>query len=130
MRFTYTQAFQHLAERNRTGELDLDDKFKIIKILRNVYGLHGLTGEILMIDSESCRLPDILIKGVRPIVIELDGEWHGMGDQISKKERDVQRDKDYESIGVKLVIINKELTDGYETKKVINVLDGNLLRIP
>ena len=122
------QAWQHLAVKQRVGEKDLKEKFAVIKILREEFGLHGLTGEILMIDSESCRLPDILIKG-RPLTcVELDGEWHQFGDQISKRERDVDRDKDYSRMGVKLVIINKELTQGYETEKVIKCLEDNGLK--
>jgi hypothetical protein len=128
MKFTKTEAYQHLAVRNREGEKDLYEKFKVISILRNEFGLYGLTGEILMIDSESCRLPDILVKGVILIVIELEGEWHGVGDQISKRDKDVIRDKDYHSIGVKLILIYKELTDGYDTEKVIKVLEENGLK--
>jgi hypothetical protein len=128
MRFTKTEAWQHLANKKRDGESDLDDKFNVIRILRNHFGLYGLTGEILMIDSESCRCPDIMVKGMIPICIEMDGEIHGSGDQVSKRVKDVDRDKDYQSIGVKLVIINKELTNGYETKKVIKVLEDNGLK--
>ena len=128
MRFTKTEAYSHRANLNRLGEQDLGDKFNVIRVLRNYFGLNGLTGEILMIDSESCRMPDILIKGRPVMVIELDGGVHGMGDQISKRSKDVDRDKDYEIIGVKLVIINKEITNGYETKKVIKVLEENGLK--
>src|SRR5690348_1415098 len=111
MRLTYKEAFVRLANKKRDGELDMVDKFKVIRTLRNYFGLYGLTGEVLMIDGESCRMPDIFIKNRPPIVIELDGGIHGMGDQISKRDKDVVRDKDYEDLGIKLVIINKELTD-------------------
>ena len=63
MRFTKTQAYEHRAKLNQTGENDLVEKFHVISILRENFGLHGLTGEIIKIDQESYRLPDILIKG-------------------------------------------------------------------
>ena len=126
MRFTYSQAYQHLAVRNRYGEKDLTEKFHVIAILRDFFGLHALTGEILMIDNESCRLPDLLIKNVIPsIVIELDGFYHQWNEPIAKLDKDVNRDSDYQSIGVKLIIINEEDTLGYTTDKVIQVLERN-----
>ena len=126
MRFTRTEAYCHRANINRIGEQDLDDKFNVTRVLRNYFGLNGLTGEILMIDSQSCRLPDILIKGRPLTVIELDGLAHGESHMPNNKT--LERNKDYESVGVKLVIINKELTDGYSTEKVIKCLEDNGLK--
>lgn len=123
MRFTKTQAYQHQARLHQEGEEDLMDKFRVIYILRDEFGLHGLTGEVLTIDEDCYRFPDIFIKKSSPeIVIELDGEIHGDGDEVSKREKDVWRDKDYLRIGVKLIIINKSLTNGYEKAKVIDCL--------
>lgn len=76
-----------------------------------------------MIDDESCRLPDILIKGVVPIAIELDGLSHG--ESHMPNNRTLDRNKDYVSCGVRLIVINKELTNGYETDKVIKCLVEN-----
>lgn len=128
MRFNKKQAYEHIARKNQFGEKDIIEKFMVIDILRKEFGLFGLTGEILMIDSESCRCPDILVKSKPLIVLELDGFVHGNGEQISKRDRDVERDKDYGRIGAKLVIINKEETNGYETDKVIRVLEDNGLK--
>ncbi len=126
MRFTKKQAFIHLAQRKQEGEKDIVDKFKIIKILREEFGLHGLTDEVLIINEDCCHLPDIFIKTTNPeIVIELDGELHGDGEPISKLARDAQRDEDYARVGVKLVIINKQQTGGYQKEKVIRVLEKN-----
>ena len=119
MRFTYTQAYEHLAKQNRSGEQDIDDKFKIIGILRSEFGLYGLTGEVVPIGDDFYRLPDVFVKKPIPIAIELDGGWHGTGDKITQKPRDVERGCDYEDSGVKLIIINKEQTKGYKTKLVI-----------
>ena len=128
MRLTYTQAYQHLAVRNREGEGDLVDKFFVIGILRTYFNMYGLTGEVVKIDDDSYRLPDILVKGQIPIVIELDGGIHGNGDKISKPEKDTTRDDDYRKSGVKLIIINYELTDHYQKEKVIQALEAGGLR--
>ena len=129
MRMTKSMAYEHLAKRNREGEQDIPDKFKVINILREDFSLYGLTGETLMIDSEHCRLPDILIKGKPTVVIELDGEFHGNGEDISKKDSDIDRDNDYRRLGVKLIIINKLSTNGYEYDQVKQALLQNGLEL-
>ena len=128
MRFTKTQAYEHRAKLNRTGENDITEKFHIILILREKFGLHGLTGEVVKIDEESYRLPDILIKGTKPIIIELDGEIHGMGDEISKRQKDVERDSDYSTNGYKLIILNKQLTNDYQTNEIIKLFEQRGLK--
>jgi hypothetical protein len=125
MRLTGTQSFEHQARLKQFGEKDIIEKFHVIQILRDFFGLHGLTGEVLMIDNESCRMPDILIKRKPITVIELDGLFHQWGEPIAKLEKDVNRDSDYNSIGVKLIIINEEATLGYATDKIIQVLEQN-----
>ena len=127
MRLTKTQAYQHLAVKKRFGEKDLWEKFHVIDILRREFKLYGLTGEIFMIDDESCRCPDIFIK-TGNIVIELDGGTHQWGEPVAKLDKDVNRDSDYISKGAKLVIINEEQTNGYQTEKVIQVLEENGLK--
>lgn len=128
MRMDKQQAWQHLAVRKRFGEKDLWEKFHVIDILRREFGLFGLTGEILMIDDSSCRLPDILIKTSPLIIIELDGGYHQWNEPIAKLDKDVNRDSDYLEKGVKLIIINEDDTDGYENDKVIKVLEDNGLK--
>ena len=128
MRFTGKLAFEQIARRKSEGEPDLDDKFRIIAILRD-FGLHGLTGEVTKVGDDAYRLPDLLIKNCKPeIVIELDGEMHGNGEQITKRPRDETRDSDYIRNGYRLIIINKEQTNGYETEKVIKLLEENGLK--
>lgn len=122
---TRDQAYIHRAQQSQYGEKDIDDKFFIIKILRENYGLYGLTGEIVMIDEQHARCPDILIKArVIPIVIELDGQIHGDGDQVTKRTRDELRDSDYNKAGVQLIIINKSVTKGYQKDLVMETFDN------
>lgn len=117
------KSFIHRAQFRQYGEKDLIDKFKIIKILKDKFGLHGLTGEMIQIDKDSHRCPDILIKNGREmIVIELDGEVHGSGDGITKRKKDVKRDNDYQAARVREIILNKESTNGYEENLVMDSL--------
>ncbi len=113
----------HRAQSRRNEESDLDDKFKIIRILKEKFGLHGLTGEKIPIDSQSFRCPDIYIKGLDPIIIELDGQIHGEPLILTQKTKD--RNADYDKIGIKYIIINKEETGMYSENKVIQCLIEN-----
>lgn len=125
-------SFENNARKKRPGEKDLKDKFDVIKILRSEFGLHGITGESILIpDSipvQYYRLPDIVIAS-HDIIIELDGPIHGNGDDISKRKKDVERDNDYKKTKYKLVIINyEELPKGYGKEKVIHILEKSGLK--
>ena len=128
MNFTKQGAYIHRARQKQEGELDIVDKFRIIKILREQFGLHGLTGEIVMISEDKCRCPDILIKTkLKPIIIELDGLCHGEPQLPTKKT--VKRNDDYEEIGILNIIINKEETKDYREDLVIEKLKKSLQMI-
>ena len=119
------QSFVHQAKRKRRSEKDIPIKYKIINLIHEKFGLIGLTGELIPIQNRTPinyhRMPDITIPQ-RNIVIELDGPIHGFGDGISKREDDIQRDQDYKDAGYKLIIVNQELTNGYDLEKVFDVL--------
>ena len=86
MRFTKKLSYEHKAKKNQSGEKDIIDKFDVIDILKNQFGLIGLTGEVITIPGKYYhRMPDIVIKE-HDIAIELDGEIHGSGDEISKRD--------------------------------------------
>ena len=126
-RLTGKLSFEHQAKRKRKGEKDLTEKFKLINLIHDEYGLFGLTGELISIPDRKLnyhRMPDIVIPQ-KNIVIELDGFIHGNGDEISKREDDKQRDQDYKDAGFKLIIINEQQTNGYEISKVLQVLETN-----
>ena len=129
MRFTKTLAYEHLARKNREGEGDIEDKFLVIGILKEFFGLHGLTGELVQIDCDSYRLPDILIRSIPTTIIELDGGIHGYGDQVTKREKDIQRDEDYKKAGYNLIVINKEETAKYDYHLVIPILQQGGLKL-
>lgn len=103
------------------AEVDIPEKFRVIKILEKHYGLHGLTGEAVVIPRTGwARFPDVFIKAHVPqiaILLHGDAPFHTEG---SVKEAEVKLD--YESAGVKLIIIWEALTD-YTTEKIMEVLD-------
>ena len=123
MKINKNRSWIHYRNKQRDSESDTDDKFKIIDILRRNFSLYGLTGEMVLLDGGRYRLPDIFIKKDR-IVIELDGGIHGFGDDITKNESDYARDSDYHNNNYRLIVINKEITDGYQEEKVLKILKG------
>lgn len=127
MRFTKDLAYQHRATQQREGEKDLKEKFAVILILRKLFGLYGLTGEIVQITDDTCRCPDIMIKSIQT-VLELDGEIHGSGDDVTRRPRDIERDADYATVDIKCIVINKELTSNYDTGKIAKILEQNGLK--
>lgn len=125
MRLTKTLSFEHKSRLKQLGEKDIKEKFVLIKLLRKQFDLLGLTGETIQIPNTIYhRMPDVTIPQ-KNIVIELDGEIHENDDELTKLERDKDRDLDYKEAGYKLIIINKESTNGYKTENVIQVLEKN-----
>jgi hypothetical protein len=122
-----TLSYENKARKNQTYEKDITDKFKLIRILKTHFGLTGLTGEAIFIRDNRYRLPDVFVKSHVPMLaIELDGPIHGNGDPISKLKQDTEREADYDScFGIKLIVINKQLTNGYDSKDMISVLEYN-----
>jgi len=110
------------------GNTDLDEKFRTIYLLRDHYGLHGLVDEVVFIPRNGkTRHPDILIKACDPqiaILLHGDAPWHTEG---SETELNVKMD--YDSAGVKLIIIWEALTQ-YKKERILEALDvGGLERI-
>ena len=104
------------------GEIDIPEKFRVIELLRVYYGLHALTGEVCEIPrTKWCRYPDLFIKSTYPqiaILLHGDAPFHTEG---SKSELSVMMD--YDSIGVKLIIVWEALTN-YEDEKILEVFDS------
>ncbi len=124
-------AWRHLANKNRTSESDINDKFALIKILKEKFGLYGLTGEALEIPPgghASHRLPDVFVKNNKPRwILELDGLVHGYGDEISKRWFDVEKDYDLDLYCAAHTNTIKQhisyaSTNGYQREKVIELL--------
>lgn len=110
----------HRYRKENPGERDLDEKFLLIKILRERFGRYGLTGEVVSIGEEH-RFPDVMVTSIVPQeVYEMDGEYHGFGEIQGKK--DMKKDDFYFRAGVTVYRINKVQTDGYSEEKIVKRL--------
>jgi hypothetical protein len=118
------KSHQHRANRNRTSESDIPDKFRVMAIIKKYFNIRTLTDEVIPIPKgyATYRQPDLLAKHPRRIVFELDGLVHGNGDEVSFRERDERKLNDYESIYQEYYVINSAVTDGYEESKVVTTL--------
>lgn len=118
---TNKKAFVHLANKNRTEESDIPDKFRVIKMLKRHFNLPCLTGEALVIPGfNRARYPDIFIKNYDPnIAILLHGGWHGYGEL--PRDYDVKASMDYARLapGVRLIEIYAAQTDQYSEEKIV-----------
>jgi len=131
LRLDNKEAYRHKARQEAEGSPDLDDIFKVIYILRDEFGLHGLADEVIEIPFggyTTYRRPDIYIKE-HGIIIELDGEGiHGVGDEVSEIEKDRYKNYDYKLAEVEVIRINSAKTDGYDREKVILELENHGLK--
>lgn len=98
-----------------------DDKEKqfLIDLLWSDFGIASIRPEPILTTSGKHRFPDLRSTNTNPIYyFELDGEYHGSGDDISTSAQTWERNRDYDKLGYRLIVINKEATDGYDKKKV------------
>lgn len=116
---TGKKSFVHLANKNRTEESDIPDKFRVMKYLKRHFNMPCLTGEAFKIPGKNyARYPDIFIKNYHPnIAILLHGGWHGYGEII--REYDVKAAVDYELLPMKLIEIYAAQTDDYSEEKIV-----------
>lgn len=118
------QSYRHRANKKRTSEIDIPDKFKVMKILKLRFGIITLTDEVVSTPGgyATYRKPDLFDKQHRR-AFELDGEGvHGWGDQISLRERDWRKLTDYELIKLPYYTLNSAVTQGYDEELVVSEL--------
>ncbi len=119
------------AAKNQEGENDIPEKFRTIHILRDLFGLHGLTDVAVPIESTDWyRIPDVFIKAVIPqIAIDLHGTHpsHNRSWEEDLSTKDSNRREDYESEGIKYIEIYEEETKGYKREEIIKVLNKTLV---
>ena len=130
MNLTNKRSFVHRANKRRTSESDIPDKFKVMAILKKHFGIITLTDEAIPTPSGhfDYRNPDLFDKQ-NQAVYELDGEVHGWGDEISVRERDQRKLDDYDKIGMKYYIINSAVTRGYSEDLVVSELKKQGLKL-
>jgi hypothetical protein len=127
MKITNKRSFIHGARKgfNYTG--DTDDKQHLIDILRENFGIHSITSDRMKCVDGSSIIPDVETTDYDPkTYFELHGEYHEQINDTS--DYTFRKRKKYEDLGLNLVEIWKTLTDGYEEKKVIEVLEANGIR--
>jgi len=119
-RSTMKKQWIYRARKSDNYTWDEDDKQKVIDILRDEFGIHSIRSDGL---PDIRRIPDIETTDIYPtIYIELDGGYHGFGDDVSTVDKTKRRNQDYIDKGYKLIIINEADTDGYSRDKVIERL--------
>jgi len=112
-----------LARKSDNYTWDEDDKQKIIDILRDEFGIHSIRSDGL---PDIRRIPDLETTDICPTVyIELDGGYHGFGDDISTVEKTKRRNQQYVDMAYRLIVINEADTDGYDEDKIIGVLKAH-----
>ena len=119
---TNKRRFVHEARKSDNYGWDEDDKQRVIDIIRNFFGIHCIRSDRINVGSYG-RIPDLHTTDCYPTrYIELDGDYHGFGDGITTTNKTRRRNTEYEEKGLDLIVINKSLTDGYDEKKVIDLL--------
>lgn len=122
MKFDGTGRHVSRAMQSWSDDGDINEKFRLIRILKEVFGLYGLTGEHLTTLEGEWIKPDVFVKSSEPqIAFELDGDIHGLGDDITTTDSTWKRNERYAKLSVKLIIINEALTK-YEDQEIIEVL--------
>jgi len=115
----------HRARKLDSYNWDEDDKQKVIDIVRTSFGIH-LIRDAVVVHNGKARYPDLKSTNYSPLLfVELDGEYHGAGDEITETTRTGRRNEFYQKQNLQLIVINKEATEGYKKERVIEVLEAN-----
>ncbi len=119
----------HRDRRERHDEGDIDEKFRVVQILKKYFNLDALSDEILFFDRITGKpvdldqsqfeskdeifhryivhKPDLLIKNHKPmIIVEIDGPVHWENTKAMKKTN--QRNADYEASGLQMLWLTKD----------------------
>ena len=105
------KGFYHKANRERSGEQDIDAKFEVAKILREKWSILTVTGMTLDLGYYNLRLPDLYSKQHK-IAIEIDGNIHDL--TARGVHQTLHRNAEYKSIGVKVIVINEQVREFYD----------------
>lgn len=111
----------HQAQRKQETATDLDDRFRVIYLLKEVYDIAAISSHPVWIErTKWYRDPDVWIP-LKQTAIDLHGEVHGDGETLSRK--DLDRIEDYQSEKIKYIIIWKAKTNGYSREGILKELD-------
>ena len=111
----------HRAQSKQETATDLDDRFRVIYLLKEVYDIAAISSHPVKIERTNWwRDPDVWIP-LKNTAIDLHGEVHGDGETLSRK--DLDRIEDYQSEGIKYIIIWKAKSNGYSREGILKELD-------
>jgi len=122
---TSKRGWIHRARKGENYEGDELDKQKLINILRDDFGISAIRPEPIMTVEGKPIYPDVKTTDLREnIYFELDGPYHGWGDEMTTTDYTYKKQMAYQDLNLKMITINKEATNGYETVLIIELLEA------
>jgi len=116
----------HKANKKRTSESDIPAKFKVMKIIKENFGLYALTDQTILIPDgyATHRSPDLMISYTTPVfLIELMGGIHNLDEENPSRTKDIQKREDYARLSKGYHVIELyEKDDFYAEERVIKEL--------
>ncbi len=120
---TNKRSYVWRARKSENYKYDDDDKQRVIDILWQEFGIAAVRGDPIETASGRRRIPDLRTTNHCPaFYVELDGDYHGFGDDLTTSDATFRRNEDYERLGAKLIVINKSESDGYSKKFIVEKL--------
>ena len=121
-------AWIHRDRRERYNDYDIDEKFRMVYLLKKYFGLTAVTDEVLFFDRTTHKrvfvdqskyeskqelvrhyyvhYPDLLIKNHKPVIaVEIDGDVHWQNTKALKQTN--KRNEHYEAGGIKILWLTK-----------------------
>jgi len=121
---TRRRGWIHKARKDIDYEGDTMDKQKLINILWEHFRISAIRPEPVMTLQNKPIYPDIKTTNlVEAIYFEMDGEYHGWGDEMTTTDYTYRKQQAYEQLGLKMITINKAATNGYDTDLIIELLE-------
>ena len=125
MNITGKRSYIHRARRSDDYSSDEDDKQFLINLLWSEFHIACIRGEPFLGYDGKRVYPDVKTTNYDPVTyFELDGEYHGFGDHITKTKKTQRRDDRYIRAGNNLIVINKADTNDYDKHEVIKLLQS------
>jgi len=122
--------FMHLARKSDNYKGDEDHKQLLIDMLWSHYGIAAIRAEPFKTLLGKHRIPDVRSTNYpgETLYFELDGEYHGFGDELTTSDYTYRKQQDYKDLGYHLITINKAVTDGYDADLMKVILESHNLQ--
>jgi len=123
---TNRYSYVHKARKSDNYKSDEEDKQNFINLMWDCFRIACIRGDAFMGFDGKTVLPDVKTTNYSPeTYFELDGEYHGSGDDVSTTDKTWRRNARYDKAALRMIAINKADTNGYEPKKVLKILAMN-----